>query len=57
LVATPPSFPPTIRDERLEYCAWIFCQGGFSNLNMTFEQFLAVVAAVRPEGLVGDSMV
>jgi hypothetical protein len=29
----------------------VFCQGGFLNLQMTFEQFLAVVAAVSPSGL------
>jgi hypothetical protein len=40
-----------IPDEILDYYGWVFCQGGFLNLQMTFEQFLAVVAAVRPAGL------
>jgi hypothetical protein len=38
-------------DEILDYYGWVFCQGGFLNLQMTFEQFLAVVAAVSPSGL------
>jgi hypothetical protein len=40
-----------IPDEILDYYGWVFCQGGFLNLQMTFEQFLAVVAAVSPSGL------
>jgi hypothetical protein len=40
-----------IPDEILDYYGWVFCQGGFSNLQMTFEQFLTVVAAVSPSGL------
>jgi hypothetical protein len=40
-----------IPDEILDYYGWVFCQGGFLNLHMTFEQFLAVVAAVSPSGL------
>jgi len=40
-----------IPDEILDYYGWVFCQGGFANLQMTFEQFLAVVAAVSPTGL------
>lgn len=40
-----------IPDEILDYYGWVFCQGGFLNLQMTFEQFLAVVAAVSPTGL------
>jgi hypothetical protein len=40
-----------IPDEILDYYGWVFCQGGFLNLQMTFEQFLAVVAAVSPAGL------
>ena len=42
---------PVIPDEILDYYGWVFCQGGFLNLHMTFEQFLAVVAAVSPSGL------
>ena len=40
-----------IPDEILEYFGWVFCQGGFLNLHMTFEQFLSVVAAVNPGAL------
>jgi hypothetical protein len=40
-----------IPDEILDYYGWVFCQGGFLNLQMTFEQFLTVVAAVSPTGL------
>jgi hypothetical protein len=38
-------------DEILDYYGWVFCQGGFLNLQMTFEQFLIVVAAVSPTAL------
>ena len=51
LVSTLPRLPVMIPDEILEYYGWVFCQGGFVNLQMTFEQFLAVVAAVSPAGL------
>jgi hypothetical protein len=51
LVTTLPRLPVMIPDEILDYYGWVFCQGGFLNLNMTFEQFLAVVAAVSPSGL------
>jgi hypothetical protein len=51
LVSTMPRLPAMIPDEILDYYGWVFCQGGFSNLQMTFEQFLAVVAAVSPSGL------
>ena len=40
-----------IPDEILDYFGWVFCQGGFLNLHMTFEQFLSVVAAVNPGAL------
>jgi hypothetical protein len=50
-VSTLPRLPLMIPDEILDYYGWIFCQGGFLNLHMTFEQFLAVVAAVSPSGL------
>jgi hypothetical protein len=43
--------PLLIPDEILDYYGWVFCQGGFLNLQMTFEQFLTVVAAVSPAGL------
>src|SRR5579863_7571976 len=50
-VSTVPRLPLMIPDEILDYYGWVFCQGGFLNLHMTFEQFLAVVAAVSPSGL------
>jgi len=50
-VTTMPRLPLMIPDEILDYYGWVFCQGGFLNLQMTFEQFLAVVAAVSPSGL------
>ena len=51
IVSTLPRLPVMIPDEILDYYGWVFCQGGFLNLQMTFEQFLAVVAAVSPAGL------
>jgi hypothetical protein len=32
----------------LEVYAFTFCQGGFRQLEMTFEQFLLVAAAIKP---------
>lgn len=51
LVRSLPHLPLMIPDEILDYYGWVFCQGGFLNLHMTFEQFLTVVAAVSPAGL------
>src|SRR5712692_4699633 len=51
VVSSLPRLPTMIPDEILDYYGWVFCQGGFLNLQMTFEQFLAVVAAVSPAGL------
>jgi hypothetical protein len=48
---TRPTLPTTIRDEMLELYAFIFCQGGFRQLEMTFEQFLLVAAAIKPADL------
>ncbi len=39
---------PVLTDELLDFYAFIFCQGGFRHLGMTFEQFLLVVATVLP---------
>lgn len=50
---TPPTLSKTISDEMLELYAFIFCQGGFRQLGMTFEQFLLVAAAVKPADLPG----
>jgi len=49
--STRPTLPLTIRDEMLEFYAFIFCQGGFRQLEMTFEQFLLVAAAIKPADL------
>jgi hypothetical protein len=43
-----PELPPALPDELLDFYAFIFCQGGFRQLGMTFEQFLLVVATVLP---------
>jgi hypothetical protein len=51
IVSTLPRLPVMIPDEILDYYGWVFCQGGFLSLHMTFEQFLAVVAAISPSGL------
>jgi hypothetical protein len=51
---TRPTLPPTIRDEMLELYAFIFCQGGFRQLEMSFEQFLLVAAAIKPADPAGD---
>jgi hypothetical protein len=51
IVVMRPSLPAAIPDERLDYYAWVFRQRGFSSLEMTFEQFLTVVATVHPSGL------
>jgi hypothetical protein len=47
-----PRCPRMIRDEMLELYAFIFRQGGFRQLGMTFEQFLLVAAAIKPGDLV-----
>jgi hypothetical protein len=46
-----PSLPVAIRDEVLDLYAFLFCQGGFRHLGMTFEQFLLVIAAFKPGDL------
>jgi hypothetical protein len=46
-----PRLPISIPDEILDYYAFVFCQFGFGQLNMTFEQFLLVASAVRSAGL------
>jgi hypothetical protein len=53
-VSTMPHLLLKIPDEILDYFGWVFCQGGFVNLHMTFEQFLAVVAMVSPATLCPD---
>ena len=41
----------TMRDEMVEFYAFVFCQRGFRQLGMTFEQFLIVAAAIKPDDL------
>ncbi|MFZ0678507.1 hypothetical protein [Candidatus Binatus sp.] len=43
--------PVAIADEVLDLYAFLFCQGGFRNLGMTFEQFLLVIATFKPGDL------
>jgi hypothetical protein len=40
-----------MREGVLEWYAFLFCQGGFRQLGMTFEQFLLVAEAIRPADL------
>jgi hypothetical protein len=49
--STAPSLPVAIRDEVLDLYAFLFCQGGFRHLGMTFEQFLLVIATFKPGDL------
>jgi len=49
--STSPALPMTIRDEMVEFYAFVFCQGGFRQVGMTFEQFLLVAAALKPADL------
>jgi hypothetical protein len=46
--STRPTLPVTISDELVDFYAFVFCQGGFRRLEMTFEQFLLVAAAIKP---------
>lgn len=48
---TRPTLPASIRDELMELYAFIFCQGGFRQLQITFEQFLLVIVAIKPADL------
>jgi hypothetical protein len=40
-----------MRENVLEWYAFLFCQGGFRHLGMTFEQFLLVAEAIKPADL------
>jgi hypothetical protein len=42
------ALPPMISDEILDYHAFVFCQGGFRQTGMTFEQFLLVRTTIGP---------
>jgi hypothetical protein len=46
-----PRLPISIPEEILDYYAFVFCQFGFGQLNMTFKQFLLVASVVRSAGL------
>jgi hypothetical protein len=46
-----PTLPISIPEEILDYYAFVFCQFGFAQLNMTFEQFLLVASSVSSAGL------
>jgi hypothetical protein len=35
----------------LEFYAFVFCQGGFRQSEITFEQFLLAVATIKPGDL------
>src|SRR5271168_1040368 len=49
--STAPTLPTSIRDEMVEFYAFVFCQGGFRQTGITFEQFLLVAAAIKPADL------
>jgi hypothetical protein len=54
VAATPPTLPSRMSDDLLDFYAFIFCQGGFRQTGMTFEQFLLVVTALGPNDLYGS---
>ena len=47
LSSSTPELPLKIPDQIIDFYAFVFCQGGFSNLGLTFEQFLAVISVVK----------
>jgi hypothetical protein len=49
--STPFSQSLMMRDEILELYAFIFCQRGYRQLGLTFEQFLVVAQAFKPSDL------
>ena len=51
IATTVPSLPPVMNDDVLDLYAFLFCQGGFRQLGMTFEQFLLVIATFKPGDL------
>jgi hypothetical protein len=46
-----PELPSRIPDQIIDFYAFVFCQSGFRNLGMTFEQFLAVISVIKFPGL------
>jgi hypothetical protein len=51
IASTLPELPVMISDQMLDLYAFLFCQGGFRQMGLTFEQFLLVVAVVKPGDL------
>lgn len=47
VASTVPNLPSAMSDELLDLYAFLFFQGGFHHVGMTFEQFLLVVATVK----------
>jgi hypothetical protein len=47
LSSSMPELPLKIPDQIIDFYAFVFCQGGFRNLGLTFEQFLAVISVVK----------
>ena len=47
LSANVPELPLRIPDQIIDFYAFVFCQGGFRNLGLTFEQFLAVISVIK----------
>jgi hypothetical protein len=50
-----PVLPVSIRDEVVDLYAFLYSQRGFSQLGLTFEQFLLVINALMPGELSGDN--
>lgn len=50
VVRTRPELPLAMPEALLDYYGWAFCQKGFANLGMTFEQFLTVVTTFSALG-------
>jgi len=48
LASAPPALPLRMSEQLLEFYAFLFCQGGFRQTGMTFEQFLLVATRVAP---------
>jgi hypothetical protein len=47
LSSSMPEVPLKIPDQIIDFYAFVFCQGGFRNVGLTFEQFLAVISVVK----------
>jgi hypothetical protein len=48
IASSVPTLPDSMRDEILDLYAFLFCQRGFRNAGITFEQFLLVITSVAP---------